>query len=69
MVLAGALTMAAGHAAMASDSLVFVGMLLIALGNGGFKPNISTQAGSNPISARWRGDPLPAHPPPGGPKP
>jgi POT family proton-dependent oligopeptide transporter len=45
MVLAGGALMAAGHAAMTSEALTFVGLLLIALGNGAFKPNISTQVG------------------------
>ena len=45
MVLAGGVLMAAGHAAMTSEAFTFVGLLLIALGNGAFKPNISTQVG------------------------
>jgi POT family proton-dependent oligopeptide transporter len=45
MVLVGGVLMAAGHAAMTSEALTFVGLLLIALGNGAFKPNISTQVG------------------------
>jgi POT family proton-dependent oligopeptide transporter len=45
MVLLGGVLMAAGHAAMTSEALTFLGLLLIALGNGAFKPNISTQVG------------------------
>lgn len=45
MVIAGGAIMAAGHATMASDRLALVGLLLIAIGNGAFKPNISTQVG------------------------
>ena len=45
MVLAGGALMAVGHATMASDRLCLLGLGLIALGNGAFKPNISTQVG------------------------
>lgn len=45
MVILGGAIMAAGHATMASDRLALVGLVLIAIGNGAFKPNISTQVG------------------------
>ena len=45
-VIAGALLMAIGHFLMAVESLFFPALLLLILGNGAFKPNISTQVGS-----------------------
>ena len=41
----GAALMVAGHFLMASEPLFLVALLLIALGNGAFKPNITTQVG------------------------
>jgi POT family proton-dependent oligopeptide transporter len=45
-VLAGALLMMLGHFAMAIPSLLFPALALLILGNGLFKPNISTIVGS-----------------------
>ncbi len=45
MVVIGALLMAAGHFLMAFEALFFLALLLLILGNGAFKPNISTQVG------------------------
>lgn len=45
-VIVGAVLMAMGHFAMAFQSLFFPALLLLILGNGAFKPNISTQVGS-----------------------
>ncbi|MES1209694.1 MAG: peptide MFS transporter, partial [Pseudomonadota bacterium] len=45
-VVLGALLMAAGHFVMAVESSFFVALALLILGNGAFKPNISTQVGS-----------------------
>lgn len=45
-VIIGAILMALGEFALMFDSLLFVGLLLLILGNGAFKPNISTQVGS-----------------------
>jgi POT family proton-dependent oligopeptide transporter len=47
-VLAGGLTIAAGHFAMAVPTLTsfYIGLVLIALGTGLFKPNISTLVGA-----------------------
>jgi POT family proton-dependent oligopeptide transporter len=42
----GGALMAAGEFLLANDSLFFAGLLLIILGNGLFKPNISTQVGA-----------------------
>jgi POT family proton-dependent oligopeptide transporter len=44
-VVLGGVLMAAGHFVMAFESLFFPALLLIILGNGAFKPNISTQVG------------------------
>lgn len=44
-VILGALLMATGHFLMASDSLFLFALLALILGNGAFKPNISTQVG------------------------
>jgi len=45
-VILGAVLMAIGHFLMAVESLFFVALLFLILGNGAFKPNISTQVGS-----------------------
>lgn len=44
-VILGAALMAAGHFMMAVESLFLPALLLLILGNGAFKPNISTQVG------------------------
>ncbi|MBC7386532.1 MAG: peptide MFS transporter [Cryobacterium sp.] len=44
-VYIGAVLMAMGHFLMAAESMFFPALLLIILGNGCFKPNISTQVG------------------------
>jgi proton-dependent oligopeptide transporter, POT family len=44
-VVVGGLFMAAGQFLMMSESLFYVAMLFMIVGNGGFKPNISTQVG------------------------
>jgi len=44
-VVIGAALMAAGHFMMAAESLFLPALLLLILGNGAFKPNISTQVG------------------------
>lgn len=46
MVLIGAALMAAGHFLMAYEPLFLVALGLLILGNGAFKPNISTQVGA-----------------------
>ncbi len=45
-VILGALLMAIGHFLMAFESLFFPALLFLILGNGAFKPNISTQVGA-----------------------
>jgi POT family proton-dependent oligopeptide transporter len=45
-VILGAVLMALGEFALMFNSLLFVGLLLLILGNGAFKPNISTQVGN-----------------------
>jgi len=45
-VIIGAVLMALGHFLMAVESLFFPALLFLILGNGAFKPNISTQVGS-----------------------
>jgi len=45
-VVLGAILMAIGHFMMAVDSLFLLALLMLILGNGAFKPNISTQVGS-----------------------
>ncbi len=45
-VILGAVLMAIGHFLMASEYLFFLALLFLILGNGAFKPNISTQVGS-----------------------
>lgn len=44
-VVAGALLMALGHFMMAIESLTLIALLLLIIGNGAFKPNISSQVG------------------------
>lgn len=44
-VVLGAILMAIGHFLMASERLFFPALLFLILGNGAFKPNISTQVG------------------------
>jgi POT family proton-dependent oligopeptide transporter len=46
MVVIGALLMAFGHFMMAFESLFLLALLVLILGNGAFKPNISTQVGT-----------------------
>jgi POT family proton-dependent oligopeptide transporter len=45
-VIVGAVLMAIGHFVMALESSFFLALLLLVLGNGAFKPNVSTQVGS-----------------------
>jgi POT family proton-dependent oligopeptide transporter len=45
-VVIGAVLMAIGHFLMASENLFFPALLFLILGNGAFKPNISTQVGA-----------------------
>jgi POT family proton-dependent oligopeptide transporter len=45
-VLAGGMLMAAGHFLIAFETLLLIGLLLLILGIGAFKPNISTQVGA-----------------------
>lgn len=45
-VVVGALIMAGGHFLMALDGLFYIALLFLIIGNGFFKPNISTQVGS-----------------------
>src|SRR5437867_2786998 len=44
-VVLGGILMAIGHFLMASEHLFFVALLFLIMGNGAFKPNISTQVG------------------------
>src|SRR3954467_14066252 len=44
-VIIGAVLMAIGHFMMAFESLFLLALLVLILGNGAFKPNISTQVG------------------------
>ena len=44
-VVVGGILMAIGHFMMAFENLFYFALLFIILGNGGFKPNISTQVG------------------------
>ena len=46
MVVIGASLMAIGHFMMAFESLFLLALLVLILGNGAFKPNISTQVGT-----------------------
>jgi len=45
-VVVGGVLMAIGHFVMASEGLFFVALMLLIVGNGCFKPNISTQVGA-----------------------
>lgn len=45
-VIIGAILMAMGHFFMAFESLFYLGLLFLILGNGAFKPNTSTQVGA-----------------------
>ena len=45
-VVLGGILMAIGHFLMASEHLFFPALMFLILGNGAFKPNISTQVGS-----------------------
>jgi proton-dependent oligopeptide transporter, POT family len=45
-VIIGASLMAIGHFMMASERLFLLALLMLVLGNGAFKPNISTQVGA-----------------------
>src|SRR6058998_164776 len=45
-VILGAILMAIGHFLMASEHLFFLALMFLILGNGAFKPNISTQVGN-----------------------
>ena len=44
-VIVGAVLMAIGHFLMASESLFLIALMVLIVGNGCFKPNISTQVG------------------------
>ena len=44
-VIFGAITMAIGEFLLTAPSLFFIGLLVLVIGNGFFKPNISTQVG------------------------
>ncbi|MGZ3411216.1 MAG: peptide MFS transporter [Xanthobacteraceae bacterium] len=45
MVIVGAVLMAIGHFLMAFECMMLIALLVLILGNGAFKPNISTQVG------------------------
>lgn len=45
-IIIGAILMAMGHFFMAFESLFYLGLLFLILGNGAFKPNTSTQVGA-----------------------
>ncbi len=45
-VIVGAALMALGHFMMAFEALFLIALLILILGNGAFKPNISTQVGA-----------------------
>ncbi|RYE85995.1 MAG: MFS transporter, partial [Myxococcales bacterium] len=45
-VVVGGILMALGHFVMASENMFFVALLLLIIGNGAFKPNVSTQVGN-----------------------
>jgi POT family proton-dependent oligopeptide transporter len=55
-ILAGGLVMVAGHFLMASDRLFLIALLLLIIGNGMFKPNISTQVGELYVAGDRRVD-------------
>jgi POT family proton-dependent oligopeptide transporter len=44
-VIIGALLMAIGHFLMAFEPLFLIALIFLILGNGAFKPNMSTQVG------------------------
>ena len=45
-VVVGGILMAMGHFVLAFENWFFLGLLLLILGNGAFKPNVSTQVGN-----------------------
>jgi POT family proton-dependent oligopeptide transporter len=45
-VIIGAVLMAIGHFVMAFENMFFFALLLLIIGNGAFKPNVSTQVGN-----------------------
>ena len=45
-VIIGGILMAIGHFVMAAENMFFLALLLLIIGNGAFKPNISTQVGN-----------------------
>jgi proton-dependent oligopeptide transporter, POT family len=45
-VVIGGILMALGQFVLAAENMFFVGLLLLIIGNGAFKPNISTQVGN-----------------------
>ena len=45
-VFVGGILMAIGHFVMAAENMFFLALLLLIIGNGAFKPNISTQVGN-----------------------
>ena len=45
-VIIGGLLMAIGHFVMAFENMFFLALAFLIVGNGAFKPNISTQVGS-----------------------
>src|SRR5512136_497493 len=55
-VIVGAVLMAIGHFLMVLDSVFFPALLFLILGNGAFKPNISTQVGALYFEADHRRD-------------
>jgi POT family proton-dependent oligopeptide transporter len=56
MVIIGATLMAIGHFLMAAESLLLFALFVLILGNGAFKPNISTQVGFLYPPGDHRGD-------------
>ena len=45
-VFIGGILMAIGHFVMAAENMFFLALLLLIIGNGAFKPNVSTQVGN-----------------------
>jgi POT family proton-dependent oligopeptide transporter len=45
-VIVGGVLMALGHFVMAAENMFFLALLLLIIGNGAFKPNVSTQVGN-----------------------
>jgi POT family proton-dependent oligopeptide transporter len=45
-VIVGGILMAIGHFLMAFESLFFIALMFLIIGNGAFKPNVSTQVGA-----------------------